>query len=144
MSTKRELVLAAFHAALTAGLAPAEVRRNAVTPQRVAAAGVVILRDGDPGEGEALLSPPSWYFEHRAEIEIVVDGVGEEARSAALDALVEKLGAAIAADRTLGGACDYVQGLAPTTAEVPVENGSPLAGATVPVVLVYVSVDPLS
>lgn len=142
--TKREAVLAALHAALVAGLAPTEVRRNAIVPQRVPAAGFAILRDGEPGDPESLLSPPSWYFEHRAEIEIVVDGADEAARTAALDVLVEQVGAVIAADRTLSGACDYVQGYAPSVAEIPVESGAPFGGATIPVVLAYVSTDPLA
>ncbi|MFG1267637.1 hypothetical protein V5F40_06705 [Xanthobacter sp. DSM 14520] len=142
--TKREAVLVAFHAALVAGLAPTEVRRNAIVPQRVPPAGFAILRDGEAGDPESLMSPPSWYFEHRAEIEIVVDGADEAARTASLDALVAQVGAVIATDRTLSGACDYVQGYAPSSADVPVESGAPLSGATIPVVLVYVSTDPLA
>lgn len=142
--TKREAALSALHSALVAGLAPTEVRRNAAVPQRVGAAGYVILRDGDAGEGEPLLSPPSWYFEHRAEIEVFAQGADEAARAAAVDAMAEAIGDILAADRTLGGACDYAQGLAPDTQEVPVENGSPLGGAIISVVLAYVSTDPLA
>lgn len=142
--TKREEVLSALLAALVAGLPSAAVRRNAIIPTRIGAGGLVILRDGDPGEGEPLLSPPSWYFEHRAEIEILVDEPDEAARAAALDGIAATIGAILAADRTLGGACDYAQGTAPSVVDIPVENGAPLGGATLSVVLAYVSADPLA
>lgn len=142
--TKREEVLSALLAALVAGLPSAAVRRNAIIPTRIGAGGLVILRDGDPGEGEPLLSPPSWYFEHRAEIEILVDEPDEAARAAALDGIAATIGAILAADRTLGGACDYAQGTAPSVVDIPVENSAPLGGATLSVVLAYVSADPLA
>ncbi|UJX46637.1 hypothetical protein [Xanthobacter sp. YC-JY1] len=142
--TKREEVLSALLAALAAGLPACEVRRNAVVPARVPPGGLVILRDGDPGEGEPLLSPPSWYFEHRAEIELLVDAADAAARATALDAIAAAIGAILAADRTLGGACDYAQGTAPDVVDIPVENAPPLGGATLSVVLTYVSADPLA
>ncbi|MFG1262358.1 hypothetical protein [Xanthobacter aminoxidans] len=141
--TKREQVLSALHQALVTGLPFADVRRNAVIPTRIGPGGLVILRDGDPGEGEPLLSPPSWYFEHRAEIEVLVDAA-DAARAATLDAIAADIGAILDADRTLGGACDYAQGTAPSVVDIPVENGAPLGGATLSVVLAYVSADPLA
>lgn len=142
--TKREEVLSALLAALVAGLPFADVQRNAVIPTRIGPGGLVILRDGDPGEGDPLLSPPSWYFEHRAEIELLVDAADADARAATLDALAAGIGAILDADRTLGGACDYAQGTAPSVVDIPVENGAPLGGATLSVVLAYVSADPLA
>ncbi len=142
--TRREQVLTALHRALAGGLPSVDVRRNVVIPARVGAGGLVILRDGDTGEGEPLLSPPSWYFEHRAEIEIFVSGADETARGAALDLLVAQIGAVLDEDRTLGGACDYAQGGAVETQEVPVENSAPFGAATFSVVLAYVSADPLA
>lgn len=142
--TKREAVLSAFHAVLIAALPDVTVRRNAVLAAEVPAGGLVTLRDGDPGEGEPQLSPPAWFYEHRAELELVVDAPTEGERDAALDALAKDIGLAIAADRTLGGTCDYVQALAPSVTEFPADGGVALRGATVPVVLIYVSADPLA
>lgn len=142
--TRRESVLSALHDRLVAALGPVKVERNDILPQRVPADGLVILRDGEAGEGEALLSPPSWYFEHRAELEVIVDGADAAARDAGIDTLVTAIGVAIDNDRTLGGVCDWCQGLAPSILEIPVDGGAPLRGATVPVVLAYVSADPLA
>ena len=78
-----------------------EVLRNAILPTRIPAKGLVIVRDGDPGEPEVLMSPPYYYYEHVAEVEIIVDrpaGV----QDTVFDELKQAVGAAIEADRTLG------------------------------------------
>jgi hypothetical protein len=55
MPTPRETILAALHARLSA--LPATVLRGDVLPERVPAEGLLILRDGEPGEPEVTLSP---------------------------------------------------------------------------------------
>ncbi len=52
MPTPRETVLAALHARLLSLAAP--VLRDAVLPERIPAAGLIILRNGEPGEPEPL------------------------------------------------------------------------------------------
>ena len=118
--------------------------RNSTVPVRVPAGGWVCLRDGDPGEPEVLLSPPTYIFQHRAEVDIVVELPTAEARDALFDALKRAVGAAVAADRTLGGLCDYVLGEAPVPAELPIEGGENLKAATVGIILTYGSSDPLA
>lgn len=51
-------------------------------------------------EPEVTLSPLRYHYQHRAEIEAVVQGA---TRDAAFDTLCAHVGAVIAADRTLGG-----------------------------------------
>ena len=48
MPTPRETILAALHARLSA--LPATALRGEVLPERVPAEGLLILRDGEPGE----------------------------------------------------------------------------------------------
>lgn len=55
MSTKRESILAALHARLTA--LPATALRADVLPERGPVAGLLILHYGEPGEPEVALSP---------------------------------------------------------------------------------------
>ena len=51
------------------------------------------------------LSPLRYHYQHRAEVEAVVQtGAG---RDTAFDALAAAVGTALAADRTLGGLCDW-------------------------------------
>ena len=66
MTTTRELVLTALHARLSA--LPATALRGDVLPERVPNAGLLILRDGEPGEPEVTLSPLRYHYQHRAEI----------------------------------------------------------------------------
>ncbi|WP_323006537.1 acyl-CoA transferase [Pseudorhodobacter sp.] len=143
MPSKSEAVLQALHSALV-GRMPygAKVLRNAVLPERVPAAGVMILRDGNPGTPEALMSPPLYVYEHRAEIDVLVEGT-EAAREAAFDALKLAIHAAIAADRTFGGLCDYAIGEAPAPINLAIEGAEGFKAATIPVVLTYGTADPL-
>lgn len=53
------------------------------------------------------LSPLAYHYQHRAEIEAVVQGAD---RNADFDTLCASVGAALAADRTLGGLCDWGRG----------------------------------
>jgi hypothetical protein len=143
MTSKSETVLLALFAAIEAATPEnARASRNETLPERIPQGGLIILRDGAPGEPEVLLSPPSYYYEHRAEIDIIVDRP-PDARDAAFDLLKTAVGAAIAADRTLGGLCDYVLGEAPAPLLVPIDGADSLKAATVPVVLIYGSSDPL-
>lgn len=143
MASKSETVLQALHGALV-GRMPygAKVLRNAVLPERIPAAGIMILRDGNPGTPEALMSPPLYVYEHRAEIDVVVEGT-EAAREAAFDALKLAIHAAIDADRTLGGLCDYAIGEAPAPINLAIEGAEGFKAATIPVVLTYGTADPL-
>ena len=138
MPTTRETVLAALHARLQP--LAALTLRDEVLPERIPAAGLIILRDGQPGEPEVTLSPLRYHYQHRAEIEAVVQGAD---RDAAFDTLIASVGAAIAADRTLGGLCDWVEAEAPRPVDLPVEGAASLKAAVIPVVLHYSTADPL-
>lgn len=138
MSTTRETILAALHTRLSA--LPATALRGEVLPERVPAAGLLILRDGEPGGPEVTLSPLRYHYQHRAEVEAVVQGTS---RDTAFDTLCASIGAALDADRTLGGLCDWVEAEAPQTVDLPVDGAASLKAAVIPVVLHYSMADPL-
>jgi hypothetical protein len=140
MSTTREAILTALTDLLRA-IPQASVLRGEVLPERVPTAGLMILRDGDPGEPQVTLSPLAYHYQHRAEIEAVVQGTE---RDAAFDTLCASIGTALAADRTLGGRCDWVEAEAPEPVDLPVEGAASLKAAVIPVVLHYSTADPLS
>jgi hypothetical protein len=102
MTSKREHVLAAVFGKLRA-IPLAIVKRNEALPSSVPANGLVILRDGDPGEPDVTLNPRTEFFNHRAEIEVFVTRTAEGGGEAVLDELLSQIGAALAADRSLGG-----------------------------------------
>ncbi len=139
MSSIRETILAALHVRLQTLAAP--VLRGDVLPERIPAAGLIILRDGQPGDPEVTLSPLCYFYEHRAELEVVIQaGSG---RDALFDALVGAIGTVLAADRTLGGLCDWVEAEAPEPVDLPIEGAAALKAAVIIVVLHYASPDPL-
>ena len=140
MPTTRERVLAALHARLQP--LAALVLRDEVLPERVPPTGLLILRDGQPGEPEVTLSPLRYHYQHRAELEVVVQaGTG---RASAFDDLIAAIGGALEADRTLGGLCDWVEPEAPASVDLPIEGAAALKAAVIPVVLHYSTADPLA
>lgn len=139
MSLPRETILAALHARLSALTATA--LRGDVLPERIPAEGLLILRDGEPGEPEITLSPLRYHYQHRAEIEAVVQGAD---RDTAFAMLTASIGTALAADRTLGGLCDWVEADAPRPVDLPIEGAASLKAAFIPVVLHYSTDDPLA
>ena len=141
MPTTREAILQALHARLQT--LPATALRGEVLPERVPPDGLMILRDGDPGDPEVLLSPLLYLYDHRAEIEVVVQSGDPTERDAALDTLLASIGTALSADRTLGGLCDWVEPEAPKPVDLPIEGAAALKAAVIPVVLHYSSTDPL-
>ena len=139
MPSKRETVLTALHVRLQTLAAP--VLRGDVLPERIPATGLIILRDGKPGEPEVTLSPLTYFYEHRAELEVVIKaGTG---RDSLFDALTASIGAALAADRTLGGLCDWVDAEAPEPVDLPIDGAAALKAAVITIVLHYATPDPL-
>lgn len=138
MPTPRETILTALHARLIT--LPVTALRGEVLPERVPTDGLLVLRDGEPGEPEVTLSPLTYHYQHRAEIEAVVQGAD---RDVAFDTLCASIGAALAADRTLGGLCDWIEAEAPQPVDLAVEGAASLKAGIIPVVLHYETMDPL-
>jgi hypothetical protein len=139
MRTARETILTAL-VDLLRTVPHVRVLRGEVLPERVPAAGLLILRDGEPGEPEITLSPLRYHYQHRAEIEAIVQGAD---RDVAFDSLCVSAGAALAADRTLGGLCDWAEAEAPRPVDLAVEGAANLKAAAIPVVLHYSVPSPL-
>ena len=140
MPTTRETVLAALHARLQQ--LAALVLRDEVLPERIPSAGLIILRDGQPGEPEVTLSPLRYHYQHRAELEVVVQaGIG---RASVFDSLIATIGTTLETDRTLGGICDWVEPEAPASVDLPIEGAAALKAAIITVVLHYTTTGPLA
>ena len=61
-----------------------------------------------------------------------------------IDDLIAAIGAALEADRTLGGLCDWVEPEAPASVDLPVEGAAALKAALITVVLHYTTTGPLA
>jgi hypothetical protein len=140
MPTTRETVLAALHTRLQP--LAALTLRDEVLPERIPTAGLIILRDGQPGEPDVTLSPLRYHYRHRAELEVVVQT--PNGRATAFDTLIAAIGTALEADRTLGGLCDWVEPEAPASVDLPIEGAAVLKAALITVVLHYTTTGPLA
>ena len=136
--SKREQVLNALLARLSA-LPDVEVKRNAVLPVKIPDNGLVVLRDGDIGEPDILLSPACYVFHHKAEIEVLIQQVEDSDNDAKLDSILDAIGLILKVDVTLSGLIDYMHADPPEFIEQPVDGGLTIKGAVVPIVLEYVS-----
>jgi len=102
-ASKAEQVLGALKALLET-VQGAVIERNSVLPEKISDGGLIILRDGDPGQPEQALGGfGSAYYQHAVEIEVYIEEGDAAARDAAFDALLQQIGAALEADPTLGG-----------------------------------------
>ncbi len=140
MPTPREAILTALADHLRT-IPHVPVLRGEVLPERIPPSGLMILRDGNPGEPGVTLSPLMYHYQHRAELEVIVQS-GED-RDARFDRLIGRIGAAIAADRTLRGRCDWVDAEAPEPVDLPIEGAASLKAAVIPLVLHYACASPL-
>ncbi|MDF2621408.1 MAG: hypothetical protein K0S00_4067 [Xanthobacteraceae bacterium] len=141
--SRREIALAALKATLAAALTGADVKRNAAVPQEAGPGGLVILRDGDPGEPEVSLSPPLYAYEHRVDAEIYAEAATEAQALAILNAILDDIDTALTADRTLGGTVDYCEPTAPTTDTDTLEGSAPMLAARLGITLIYTTTSPL-
>lgn len=140
MPSKRELVLQALHARLT-GVPLAKVERNRLRPERIPPEGLIILRDGEIGEPEVLLSPLSYVWTHAARIEVFSASGGLDAH---LDTLLTSIATVLGIDPALGGQIDQMEIGAPDFDGAAPEGGPDVKAAIVAIRLVYETSNPLT
>lgn len=143
MPSIRERVLQAFLERLADTLA-ATVRRNEVLPERVPADGLVILRDGDPGEPDVTLNPRTAFYSHRVELDAYMARDATGGGEAALDALLGAVGMALRIDPSLGGLAENLTLSAPETGALAIEGAAPILTARLIVTVEYLVSDPLA
>jgi hypothetical protein len=121
------------------------VQRNTVLPEKIPDAGLIILRDGDPGEPEQALGGfANAYYQHAVEIEIYLEQGDAAARDATFDALLQQIGAALEADPTLGGLAFGLTYGRPEPSIEPIAGAPAMKAATLTVTLDYETVAPLA
>lgn len=125
------------------GITGPAVKRNEPLPTKVPEAGLIILRDGAPGEPEVILSPTRYVYQHRAEVEVLVQRADQAERDEALDTLLVAVGDALTADPTLGGKVDIVRPGSPELLQETIEGAPTIKAAVIPVFLEYSTLNPL-
>jgi hypothetical protein len=142
--SKREQVLDAVRALVAGALPSAVVKRNLAKPERIPAGGLVIVRDGEPGEPDNTLSPLTYIYAHRVVLEVAANGRPGFTREQALDQMLGAIGSAVVANRTLGGLCEFLEAQAPAAQDVETEGAEPSRWAEVGLIATYSTPDPLN
>ena len=144
MPSTREQVIQAVAALVKDALPKATHYRNAEKQESISTGGYVNVDDGDPGEPEVTLNPATWIYEHQIPVEVATNATRTVTAEVRLDAMMQAIGAAVAANRTLSGLCDYVMVQAAQT-EGLTTDGAPVSRyALVNIVAVYGTTDPLN
>jgi hypothetical protein len=137
MASKREQVLSALFGRLQE-VPLASVKRNEALPQIVPAGGLVILRDGDPGEPDVTLNPKTEFYSHPVPIEVFVTQPSRDSGGEAnLDTLVERVRSALSADPDFGGKAENLTLSAPAVEVEVIEGAVPILTARLSVVVDY-------
>lgn len=147
MASNREQVLAAVKALVEAALPNAKVRRNPSTPLRVEGlpGGAVDIYDGDPGDPEIDLGlgEPIYNYSHRIVLSFAGYLSASRTVTEVLDDMFSAVGAAVRADRTLGGRCDYLQAEAPDSEALEIAGGEAGGEAQAAIIADYSTTSPL-
>jgi hypothetical protein len=143
MPSRREQVLAQILQRLRAALS-ATVRCNEALPERVPAEGLVILRDGGPGEPDVMLNLRTEFYRHRIELEVLVTSVPDGGADAALDNLIEVIAAALAPNPWLSGLAENLRLGAPDVGALAIEGAVPILTARLNLTVEYLVDDPLA
>lgn len=144
MTSKREQALAGLFLWLKDNVTGPSVLRNDPLPTKVPSEGLFILRDGEPGEPEVTLSPPRYHYQHRTEIEALVQHAEQAQRDQALDDLLSLLAQALDGQTSLGGLVDYLHIETPEFLSETVEGAPTIKAAVVPIILEYTTTNPLN
>jgi len=143
-ASKAEQVLEALRVVLET-VPGATIDRNSVLPEKVPGGGLIILRDGHPGEPEQALGGfGSTYYQHAVEMEVYLEEGDAAARDAAFDALLQEIGAALETDPTLGGLAFGLTYGRPEPAIEAIAGAPAIKSATLSVTVDYEAGAPLA
>lgn len=147
--SRRLEILKAVCALIAEALPEADVLgidNDDVAPTRIAPGGRAVVRSGDPGEPEITLGVLSYSYVHRIPVELDAQASAGVTREEAIDALGVAIGAAVAADRTLGGLVEWLDAEALTTDDLVAAGGGGQAARSGDLVIVaeYTVSNPLT
>lgn len=143
MTSKLQEVAAAIEALVVAALPGSDVARNRLKPIEIPAGGSVDLTDGEPGEPELDLSPLRYNYAHAFPLFFAAPETASLTAVEALDAMHVAVGAAVEADRTLGGLVDFLETVAPQIEVNETAGAASTAQSEAAIVAHYATSSPL-
>lgn len=145
--SKRLDVLKAIGTLAQAALPAADVvtiDNDAVAPTKLAPGGRVVIRSGDPGDPEMTLGILTYSYSHRIPIELDAYPSGSQSREEVLDAMGVALGAAVEADRMLGGLVEFLDLEAMTTDDIYTSGAQAARSGNLALIADYTVSNPLT
>ncbi len=143
MTSTREYAIVMLFGQLRCALPDIMILRNVVVPTTIPSEGLIILRDGDMGEPSMILSPPRYAYYHHVALEVIVQQADDDKREAQLDDLLIKVGEALQQPFPADDGIDCCRvGELELTTE-PIEGAATLKIAHVPIIVEYVTTNPL-
>lgn len=143
----RQQILDAIKALVEAslpGVAVIGLDEEAAFPQRIPDGGLLIIREGRPELQATDLSPLIYHYRFAVPIEAASHATATLSAAAALDAMLGIVGAAVEADRTLGGLCDWIEPGAPSVDDIAVVGAKPAKGADFELIVEFGTENPLN
>ena len=89
------------------------------------------------------LSPPRYHYQHRAELEALVQEADQAQRDLALDTLLRSVAQALDGQSSLGGIVDYLHIETPDFISETIEGAPTVKAAVIPIILEYTTLNPL-
>ncbi len=123
----------------------ARVERNSVIPEKVPYDGLIIIRDGDPGDPDRTLGGYSnTFYSHTIPVEIYMESAHMDDRDLAFDVLLENVGDVLEVDLTLGGKAFGILYGRPEIVTEPVLGAQSIKSATLTLTVDYEAAQPLA
>lgn len=136
----RDAAVSALLTAVAGAVPWAIVERNADAPSEISDAGHVVVRDGEPGEPDVTLGLRSYWWTHRADVEVY--SINDD-RHLALDRMLMAIDAALDADRTLGGAVCFTDWRIEHLEDEAADGAETVRAALVAVTMEYQTLTPM-
>ena len=145
MPSVREQIIVAFFAELkTLESSRIKVLRNPDKLMKVPADGaIIVLRDGESGDPEVLLSPLTYIYEQVATLEITIDNAHAQRQHTRPADLLLITGNLIDNHRSMNGLAEWMEAQAPEFLQEAVEGAPAIRTATVNVLMRFNTTSPL-
>ena len=104
---------------------------------------MIILRSGKCEIIETILSPVSYVLELRPELEILVQDINDDKRYNQMLKIVKKVSDCLKDDFSLGGMVDYLHTEPPEYSDENIDGAPPIRIASIPIIIEFVSNNPL-
>ncbi len=144
MQSQAEKILDKLKALIDAA-STAKIERNSAVPERIPPTGLVIIRDGNPGEPEYVLGGfANAYYSHNIEIEIYIQEPIPAMRDAKFDQLAQTIGAVLEANPELDGLVAGLTYARPETMTQPIDGGPAIKTGVINLLAEYETQTPLT